>query len=276
MDYRFRTFSFVDRIAVLEPGVRVSGFWEIPPELPAFPLSLVAEATGQLAAWAAMAAIDFSHRPVAGIAGRVELLGQALPGQVLELSAELQTADTEAVAYNGCAAVGGVPILRLHNCVGPMMPMAEFDDPEASRQRLALLRAEGALPRAFQGVPNLALDGLAIEPGVSAQAKLQVPAEAPFFGDHFPRRPVFPGTLLMNMNLKLVDALGATLPGGPWLARTVADMKLRSFIAPGTSLDLEAKLLDSSEEALLVAVQTKANGRLQGAARVELSRETGR
>jgi len=102
------------------------------------------------------------------------------------------------------------------------------------------------------------------------RAKLQVPAESAFFGDHFPRRPVFPGTLLMNMNLKLVDALASGLPGGPWVAQAVVDMKLRSFIAPGTTLDLEAKVLERSSDQLLVSVQTKAAGRLQGAARVEL------
>ena len=270
MERRFRTFSFVDRITELKPGVRVVGSWEIPAGLPEFPLSLVAEATGQLAAWGAMAAIDFSHRPVAGIAGRVELSKVARPGQTLELSAELQTADQEAVAYNGCARVDGVPILRLLHCVGPMMPMEEFDDPEASRRRLETLCGPGADRGVFPGVPDLALDGVKIEEGVSARAELQVPAEAAFFGDHFPRRPVFPGTLLMHMNLKLVDALASTIPGGRWLARAVADMKLRSFIPPGTLLQLEAKVLERSAEVLLVSVQTKSGGRLQGGARVEL------
>jgi 3-hydroxymyristoyl/3-hydroxydecanoyl-(acyl carrier protein) dehydratase len=276
MDHRYRAFSFVDRISVLEPGVRVSGSWRIPSSLPGFPLSLVAEATGQLAAWSAMAAIDFSHRPVAGIAGRVELLGEAFPGQTLELSAELETADQEAVAYGGVASVDGQPILRLHHCVGPMMPAEEFDDPAAMRERLALLCGPGAEPGAFRAVPEFTLDDLAVEAGSVARAKLQVPAEAAFFGDHFPRRPVFPGTLLMNMNLKLIDALAQSVAveGGAWVARAVADMKLRSFIAPGTALDLEAKVLEHSGDQLLVSVQTKAGGRLQGAARVELAPAT--
>lgn len=273
MELRFRSFSFVDRITELEPGVRVAGMWEIPADLPDFPFSLVAEATGQLAAWGAMAAIDFSHRPVAGIAGRVELLGTVRPGQTLELSAELQTADTEAVAYHGCARVQGQPVLRLHHCVGPMMPMEEFDDPQASRERLGLLRGAGAEPGAFRGLPEFRLEELAVEPGVSARARLQVPAEAPFFGDHFPRRPVFPGTLLMHMNLQLIDALAASVPGGRWVARAVADMKLRSFIAPGTLLDLETKVLEHVADRLLVSVQTKAGGRLQGGARVEFAAE---
>jgi len=107
--------------------------------------------------------------------------------------------------------VNGEPVLRLHHCMGPMVPIGEFDDPELLRARLALLRGEGAVPGAFTGVPAFSLDDLVIEngPPANARAKLQVPADAAFFGDHFPKRPVFPGTLLMNMNLKLVTALAA-------------------------------------------------------------------
>ena len=50
MDHHFRAFSFVDRINAIEPGVRISGSYTIPVGLAEFPMSLVAEATGQLAA----------------------------------------------------------------------------------------------------------------------------------------------------------------------------------------------------------------------------------
>ena len=243
-------------------------------------MSLVAEATGQLAAWSAMAKIDFSHRPVAGLAGRVELLREVRPGDTLELSAELENADTSDVAYGGCASVNGEPVLRLHHCMGPMVAIGEFDDPDLLRARLALLRGEGAVPGVFAatGVPQFLLDDLAIEEGshAKARAKLQVPTDAAFFGDHFPKRPVFPGTLLMNMNLKLVTALAATVParaGATWMPRAVVDMKLRDFIPPGELLSLEAKVAKLDGETLKISVETRnEKGRL-GAARVELTPE---
>ena len=292
MDHHFRAFSFVDRITAIEPGVRISGSYAIPAALAefpmshagfpmshaGFPLSLVAEATGQLAAWSAMAAIDFSHRPVAGLAGRVELLREVRPGDTLELSAELENADTSDVAYGGCASVNGEPVLRLHHCMGPMVPIGEFDDPELLRARLALLRGEGAVPGAFTGVPAFSLDDLVIEngPPANARAKLQVPADAAFFGDHFPKRPVFPGTLLMNMNLKLVTALAASVParaGATWTPRAVVDMKLRDFISPGDLLTIEAKVMRHEGDALKISVETRnEKGRL-GAVRVELTPE---
>ena len=74
MDEHFRAFSFVDRIASLEPGTRIRGSYTIPSSIDDFPASLVAEAVGQLAAWAVMSAVDFKSRPVAGLAGNIELL----------------------------------------------------------------------------------------------------------------------------------------------------------------------------------------------------------
>ena len=98
MDESFRAFSFVDRILSCEPGVAIRGFYRIPAGIESFPTSLVAEAVGQLAAWSAMAVVDFQRRPVAGIAGAIELLGDVRPGQTLELAADLESADIEAVA----------------------------------------------------------------------------------------------------------------------------------------------------------------------------------
>src|SRR5215472_2488504 len=113
MDDRFCAFSFVDRITSLELGGSVRGQYAIPPNVDAFPVSLVAEAVGQLAAWAAMKAVDFTHRPVAGIAGRIELLSMVRPGQVLDLSAELESVDTDSVGYCGIASVNGSTVIRL-------------------------------------------------------------------------------------------------------------------------------------------------------------------
>jgi len=280
MDHHFRAFSFVDRIIAIEPGVRIFGSYAIPAGLAEFPMSLVAEATGQLAAWSAMAKIDFSHRPVAGLAGRVELLREVRPGETLELSAELENADTSDVAYGGCASVNGEPVLRLHHCMGPMVAICEFDDPDLLRARLALLRGEGAAPGAFAatGVPVFSLDWLVVEEGpqMKARATLQVPAQAAFFGDHFSKRPVFPGTLLMNMNLKLVTVLAARVPvraGSTWTPRAVVDMKLRDFISPGDLLNIEAKVMRHEGNELKVSIETRSEKGRLGAARVELTPE---
>ena len=128
MAERFSAFSFVDRIAQVEPGVRAVGRYAIPGDLRRFPSALVAEAIGQLAAWAGMAKLGFRRRPVAGLAGEIAYLGVASPGDLLELAVEIETCDEDAIAYGGAARVNGVPLLELKHCVGPMLAMEDFDD----------------------------------------------------------------------------------------------------------------------------------------------------
>lgn len=274
MSHHFRAFTFVDRILAVQPGVSVRGQYHIPVGLPEFSLSLVAEATGQCAAWSALAAVDFKSRPVAGIAGLVEMLAPVRPGDTLELAAQIESVDADAIAYAGTASVNGVPVLRLQNCVGPMLPVEDFDDPQALRDHYTLLCGAGAPPDAFGGVPDFVCERTGNEVGQSIRAHLQVPAEAAFFHDHFPRKPVFPGTLLMRSKLQLVGRLApqVPLPVGAleWRLQNVSDMKLRAFIEPGEVLDLEAKLVEVAGTALTILVESRRGKRLAGAATVAL------
>jgi len=274
MNPHFRAFSFVDRITRLEPGVSAWGHYAVPAGVASFPISLAAEAVGQLAAWAAMAALDFQVRPVAGIAGRVGLFAPVQPGVGLELLADLKTVESDAVAYGGEVRIDGQTVVQLEDCVGPMVSVSEFDDPLAVRSRFELLRTNGATPGAFEGVAAIPLNRTGGERGHSSSARLEVPAVAPFFGDHFPRRPVFPGTLQMQANLELVSWLAAELmpptPGVAWKPTALTDVKLRAFIAPKDTLELEAKVIAQSAESAIVAVETRRNQRLAGSARVVL------
>src|ERR1044072_3223587 len=115
MSHHFRAYTFVDHITTVQPGVSAHGTYAIPTALTEFSLSLVAEATGQLTAWSALAAVDFKSRPVAGIAGLVEMLATVQPGDTLELAAEIESVDAHAIAYGGTASVKGSPVLRLHH-----------------------------------------------------------------------------------------------------------------------------------------------------------------
>ena len=275
MSEHFSAYTFVDRIISIEDGLRIRGSYLIPAGIDSFPIPLLAESVGQLAAWAAMAAVNFETRPVAGIAGKIELLGSAQPGQTLELQADLESVDREAVAYGGTALVNGDPVLRLEHCVGPMLPMEEFEDPQVARARFALLRADGAKPGTFPGLPMVAAAPMAGEAGKWLRARLEVPGAAPFFADHFPRRPVFPGTLLMHANLQLVNALAGEIPppspGAGWRVRTVTDVKLRAFIAPGETLEIEVRLTGQNENSAEMSVKIQREGKSIGGARVYLA-----
>jgi 3-hydroxymyristoyl/3-hydroxydecanoyl-(acyl carrier protein) dehydratase len=276
MNRHFRAFSFVDRIDCLDAGGSIRGTYTIPASVREFPASLVAEATGQLAAWGAMSRVDFTHRPVAGIAGEINLLADVQPGQVLELTVELESVDTETVAYAGTAHVNGQPILRLYDCVGPMLPVADFDDPDLIRRRFALLTSSGAVPGGFAGLPDMLPEIADGRPGESLHAFLNVPSTADFFADHFPRRPVFPGTLLMHANLQAAGMLAAHVPlpdSTKWRPAIISEVKLRTFTSPGEQLDLTATWAEQSGGTLIVDVESRNRQRLVAGARIHLTAE---
>src|SRR5690242_19470589 len=186
MNDHFAAFSFVDRISAFEPGVAARGSFAIPMGLSAFPACLIAEAVGQLAAWTAMDAIDFRGRPVAALATETIFHHDVSPGDRLRLAIEVESCDDEAIAYSGRAEGGGETVIELWHCLGPMLPVVDFDAPEALRERLRVLRADGAPACRFRGVAAPKLSALEGEPGRAARAVLEVPASASFFADQFP------------------------------------------------------------------------------------------
>ena len=142
-----------------------------PPRIAAFPPCLMAEAVGQLAAWVAMAHIGFRGRPVAALARETRFLrGARARDSVLDLAVEIESCDDEAVAYRRRADIDGERAIELTDCLGPMLPLAEFDDPggdggalraccaTAARRRVAF--AASTLPRVSRdgGVPGTSAD----------------------------------------------------------------------------------------------------------------------
>ena len=272
MPDRFSAFSFVDRITALEEGRRVRGRFAIPAGLPAFSICLVAEAVGQLAAWVAMAQSEFRGRPVAALSREMRILGEAAPGDILDLGVEIESCDPEAVAFDGWARLGDTPVLELRRCLGPMLPLEDFDAPGAVRRDFETLCGPGARPSRFRGVEELDLTLIDRVPGQRLRAAISVPVSAPFFADHFPRRPVFPATLLLDAQIRLALRLaGETVTRGQRLRLAkIADVKMRSFILPGQRVEAETTLRSATDGAAELSLAARVDGKLVATARVEI------
>jgi 3-hydroxymyristoyl/3-hydroxydecanoyl-(acyl carrier protein) dehydratase len=259
-DAHFAAFSFVDRITAFEPGQRARAVFAVPAQIERFPSCLVAEAVGQLAAWVAMDAIGFRGRPVAALANETTFHAEVRPGDMLELAVEIEHCDDEAVAYAGSAQVAGKRVIELVDCLGPMLPVADFDAPEALAGRLELLRGDGAPPGRFGGVEPARIEPIAGEPGA---ALLHVPAEAPYFADHFPRRPVFPATLMLDALIGL--AMRVAPPGH--VPAKLTHVKVRSFTEPGAVLRIEA--VPAAADATRIQLSVRAGDRTVATARLQ-------
>ena len=122
---------------------------------------------------------------------------------------EIERCDDEAVAYGGTARVDGVLRARARRTAsGRCCRWRSSMRRRRCARDFELLCGAGAPTGRFGGVRRAATrDDRARRPASVVRATLHVPASAPFFADHFPRRPVFPGTLLHAM--RHIDACAA-------------------------------------------------------------------
>ena len=255
----------------MEPGIRARGAFAVPRDVSSFSSCLVAEAVGQLAAWVAMAHVSFRGRPVAALANETRFHRDVAPGDTLELGVEIESCDDEAVAYAGWAKRGDELVVELADCLGPMLPVAEFDSPAVLAERFELLRGRGAEPGRFRGVAAPDVVPGDHVPGESLLATLHVPAAAPFFADHFPRRAVFPATLLLDAQIRLgLQLAGEAMdrpPGTAPVPVRMTHVKMRSFIPPGEVLTLGAQCSPANEHRIMLSAQ--AHGKAVATARME-------
>ena len=274
MSDHFSAFSFVDRILEIEPGKSIEAEYQIPAGLDRFVPSLLGEAVGQVAAWAAMPAVDFQYRPVAGLAGRIELGAPVKPGDRIKLMVNIDRADKEAASYGGTATINGEMAIIFKRALGPMLPMADYDDPELVRERFDLICGEGAPAGVFKGVPELDWKQTGEGEEESVKGVFNVPGPAPFFNDHFPRRPVFPGSLLMEVCMQFVNAAAnAKAPpqaGGRWKTLALSRMKISDFTTPGDQLELTSRPVTVTEDAATWLTEFRKNGQVSGSVRVLL------
>jgi 3-hydroxymyristoyl/3-hydroxydecanoyl-(acyl carrier protein) dehydratase len=222
-----------------------------------------------------MSKIDFRGRPVAALATETIFHGDVAPGSTLELKVEIEALDDEAVAYGGFARVDGAKVIELRHCLGPMLPVQDFDAPEALRERFRLLCATGAPAGRFRGVAAPELTALEGSPGKSARALLQVPRSAPFFADHFPRRPVFPATLLLDSQIRLAMDLAraaiGSATGAALVPQRMTHVKMRSFIAPGEAVELGAEMAATSDIGGTIRLSATIDGRRVATARLDVA-----
>lgn len=267
MSGRYSAFTFCDRITEYEPARHAQAEFQVPDHLTGFSASLCAEATGQLAAWVSMANIGFRGRPVAALAKEVRIVGEVVPGDTLHLEVHIEECDEDAVAYNGYARANGHTVVELVDCLGPMLPQLDYDDPDSLAQMFEQLRGAGAAPGRFGGIPHHRLEEVAHEPGRLRSAVLHVPSSAPYFADHFPRRPVFPATLLLDHALRVATELVNESGEAEWRVSTMQNVKMRDFILPGQAVMIVVERNDA-DGGPRVKMTARIDGRTMATARI--------
>lgn len=296
------SFLFVDRILELSPGEKVRGVKHVtmddqylsrdPGGKLCFIPSLVGEALGQLAAWNVMVHNQFRSRPVAGIVAAARLLRPVYLGETLLLESFIDSLDESAVQYHSFAHVGEELVFSIDGALGPLLPMEDFIDVETVRCQFAMINRPLEKLADFSGelsgkiVPEMpSLAGtvspmvfdrlLSSESGKSLVAEKKVTRSAPYFADHFPRKPVLPLTVLLECKLNLAYEL---LRGANWHQRyqisELRKIKMSDFVHPGDIVICQLTVKEQSPEHCILSFRSEvADRRVCGLEMIMVAKE---
>ncbi|MCH9755941.1 MAG: hydroxymyristoyl-ACP dehydratase [Gammaproteobacteria bacterium] len=271
-------FLFVDRITLLEPGGKTLGIKHVTPDddyliadetgRRCFVPALVGETVGQLAAWNVMVSCDFTKRPVAGIAEVARLHRPVYVGETLLLSSELKRLDDAVVQYVAEARVGQELVFEL-SALGPLLPMDDFIEQDVVRAQFDALNRPGDITEALLSSKALSEPDIQInprvaslvqfdniishEPGVSIRAEKRITRAAPYFQDHFPKKPVLPMTIL----LECIMSLGRQFANGagfnkPYVVQEMRRIKMNDFVSPGDILITDLSIKSHKDDVLVL------------------------
>ncbi|CAM2820324.1 hydroxymyristoyl-ACP dehydratase [Legionella worsleiensis] len=281
-------FLFVDRIVQLSPGESVRGIKHITRDdtyltvdeygKACFIPSLIGETLGQLAAWNVMQHNDFMFRPVAGVVASACLHRPAYVGETLLLESYIDALDDSAVQYHSTARVGDELVFSIDGALGPLLPMTDFIGIEVIKQQFAEIFHPGewaevcarnsVIAHAEQTIHGpvvapLMFDSiLASEAGVSISAEKRISLAAPYFADHFPRKPVLPMTVLLECKLNLAKEF--MVRAGFPVAYQVCELrkiKMNDFVLPGDVVVCHAKVKQHTNEELILTYRSEVNGK---------------
>lgn len=277
-------FLFVDRIVHSSPGEVVRGIKHITKDdayltvdennRQCFIPSLIGETLGQLAAWNVMQQNDFTLRPVAGVVACAQLHRPAYVGETLLLESWIDSLDDRAVLYHSVAKIANEPIFTLDGALGPLLPMANFIEVEAVKQQFIEIYRPGDYA-AFevnadcghhssgQGVTvaPMTFDRiLSSEAGISLVAEKRITRAAPYFPDHFPKKPVLPMTVLLECILNLAREFVARAGYAfDYCVSELRNIKMNEFVQPGDVVVCYTKIKEQTNEELILSFRCEVD-----------------
>lgn len=278
-------FLFVDRILELSPGEVTRGIKHVTGDdyyltraddgRLCFTPSLIGETLGQLAAWNVMHCNNFTKRPVAGIVSSAHVIRPVYPGETLLLESIIDSLDESSVRYHSVASVGNEEVFRIDSALGPMLPMQDFIDDATIRRQFAEINRPGDVS-AYQSMTKIesvlsnagpsgfmSFDQVVdFQPGQRMSALKKVNLAAPYFPDHFPRKPVLPMTVLLECKLNLArDFVKQSKFEQNYQAREMRRIKMNEFVLPGDVLASHLTVKDHDSDELVLSFRSEVDNK---------------
>lgn len=273
-------FLFVDRILQSSPGQSVTGIKHVTQNdvylttddqgKVCFIPSLIGETLGQLAAWNVMAYHDFTLRPVAGVVGKARLHRPAFLGETIRLESSIDYLDEQVVHYHSEAYVNEDVVFSVEGALGPLLPMTDFIAIDEIKSQFAAIYHPGeqAPHTLFNAEPSSRVAPMVFDsilecvPGQSLIAQLHVNAAAPYFGDHFPKKPVLPMTVLLECQLNLArEFIKLSAFPAKYSVCELRKIKMNEFVQPGAVLLCYVKVKHHTEDELILTFRSEVDGK---------------
>lgn len=278
-------FLFVDRILQSSSGELIKGIKHVTSDDPYlsldekgrlhFTTSLIGETLGQLAAWNVMESLHFTKRPVAGVVASAKLFRSVYVGETLLLESFIDALDDASVHYHSVASVGDEVAFTIEGALGPLLPMDDFIDVDEVKQQFALINRPGEWPVNIPSTREFIANGvgrantsmtfdalLTSEPGVQLSAIKRINYAAPYFADHFPKKPVLPLTVLLECKLNLARAFVKRAQfDRPYKAVEMRRIKMNDFVQPGDVLVCHVKVKKQDEHELVLSFRSEVEGK---------------
>ncbi|GGI83367.1 hydroxymyristoyl-ACP dehydratase [Legionella impletisoli] len=275
-------FLFVDRILELTPGQMTRGVKQVTNNdfyltrakdgRSCFIPSLIGETLGQLAAWNVMYSNDFTARPVAGIVSSAHLLRPVYVGETLLLESVIDAWDETSVRYHSHAYVDDEEVFRIDSALGPMLPMADFIDDATIRNQFFEIHSQSSSDENLTPKENNTLTSiyfpmsfdrvLDLKPGVEMVAEMYVNPTAPYFPDHFPKKPVLPMTVLLESKLNMANEfIQQSAFDKAYLVREMRKIKMNEFVVPGDRLLSHLMVKHQADDEITLGFRSEVNGK---------------
>lgn len=283
------SFLFVDRILRMDEGSFIQGIKQVTHSdaylLPSWDKStsvlmssVIGETLGQLGAWCAMHAYNFTLRPVAGVVSAVHIYGEAKVGDTVFLETTVDVLDETALEYHSLATVNGNPIFSIESALGPMLPMAEFIDAEEVKRQFDKIYRPGNYEANSGGIanspllcshqssfhPHISFDAVVeYNRGERVVAKKSLSLSASYLSDHFPRKPVLPLTILLQAKLQLASSflVDSFEDGHEFKPVTLRKIKMSGFVQPGDTVVTTMQLKEKTNEELIITYRSEMLGK---------------
>ena len=298
-------FLFVDRILELEKGKCATGIKNVSfsdeylvnivPNFPVIPRSLTMESIAQLISWLVIISKDFTVKPVAVMTENIKLSGYAIPGDQLLIRAEIKSMHESDALCNGTIEVDGKIITELKNGVCAFIPLEELEDITTVKEKALLLTGNRNLQefidKTKSGVDSvddsrlinsdnyfdlhLVDKVLEMEIGKHIKGVKSLSMTEYFIVDHFPKKHVMPGTMIIESFVHLSEKLLAETVKAESghrikiLIKESHKVKFRNYVRPGDQVLLDINLINLTNNTALVKAKATVNKKLVTSAQLE-------